>query len=170
MIVKNRKSMNKIKPSFIKPLWIIRSGLYLLIPPFIIIEACIGVVICFSFSENSFLSWFVGYIVLLFGVIAWALGTYNGTTFEIGPTSVSHNRNFLWSKKKEVLLTNIKEVELKSGFLQKLFGLGTIVMHTQASTAGNNQTGLSFFDLDNANEIYESLKENISKAAAGPRP
>jgi membrane protein YdbS with pleckstrin-like domain len=97
------------------------------------------------------------------------LGTYNGTTFEIGPNSVSHNRNFLWSKKKEVLLTNIKEIELKSGFLQKFFGLGTVVMHTQASTAGNNKTGLSLFDLENANKVYESLKENISKATAGSK-
>ncbi|MBX9786573.1 MAG: PH domain-containing protein [Alphaproteobacteria bacterium] len=161
--------MNKIKPSFIKPLWIIRAGLYLLIPPFIFIEFFVGAMISFSFSRNEFLAWCVGYIIFLFGVIIGVLGTYNGTTFEIGPNSVSHNRNFLWSKKKEVLLTNIKEIELKSGFLQKLFGLGTIVMHTQASTAGNNQTGLSLFDLENANKIYESLKENISKATAGTK-
>ncbi|MBX9621314.1 MAG: PH domain-containing protein [Alphaproteobacteria bacterium] len=161
--------MNKIKPSFIKPLWIIRTGLYLLIPPFIFIELFIGAIICAPFSDNSFLGWFVGYIIFLFGIVAGALGTYNGTTFKIGPNSVSHNRNFLWSKRKEVFFTNIKEIELKSGFLQKLFGLGTVVMHTQASTAGNNKTGLSLFDLENANKVYESLKENISKATAGPK-
>ena len=129
----------------------------------IFIELGIGAIICYSFDGPDFLAWFIGYIILLCFIVGGAFGTYGGTTFEISPSSVSHDRNFLWSKRKEVLLTNIKKVELKSGLLQRLFGLGTIVMHTQARTAGNSKTGLSVFDIENSNEVYDLLKKNISK-------
>lgn len=160
--------MNTIKPSFVKPLWIIRTGLTLLFPPFIFIEFALGGLICYSFSEPGFLAWFIGYIILLCPIVGGASEIYNGTTFEVTHSSVSHNRNFLSSRKKEVLLTNIKEIELKSGVLQKLFGLGTIVIHTQASTVGENRTGISLYDIVNSNEIYEILKKNISKAVKVP--
>lgn len=157
--------MNKIKPSFEEPLWIIRTVLLLLFPPLLFPEFIIGSLICYRFCEPGFLTWFVGYAILLCSVFCGAMGTYSGTTFEISPNGVSYNLNFLWSKRKEVLLTNIKEVELKIGFLQRVFGVGTIVMHTQASTAGKNKTGLSLFDIENPDKVYELLKENISKAA-----
>ncbi len=149
-------------------MWIIRAGLVLLIPPFFTFELPIGylVVLPFNGSDHpaAFLG-FIGYIVSVCIVSGVAFGIYGGTSFEISPTSVAHNLNFLWSKRKEVLLVNIKEVELKIGLLQKLFGLGTVLVHTQASAADNTKPGLSLFDIKNPDKVYEALKENISKAA-----
>ena len=102
-----------------------------------------------------------GYLTTLGVGLGVAAGIYGGTTFKISPTGITHDLDFLWNKRKEVLLLNIKEIELKVGFLQKLFGLGTIVIHTQASAAGDTKTGISLFDVENPSRFYDLLRENV---------
>ena len=93
--------MNKIKPFFRNPLWIIRAGLILLIPPFFIFELPIGYLVVFPFGGSDPAAFFFGYIVSVCIVAGVAFGIYGGTSFEISPTSIAHNLNFLWSKRKE---------------------------------------------------------------------
>ncbi len=155
-----------IKPSFKKPLWIARAGLYLLFPPlFIFVALPLGILITAPFGVSGFMAGLVGYVLAIGAALGVAKAMYRGTTFEITPKSVSHNLDFLWSKRKQVLLANVKEVELEVGFFQKFVGLGTVVLHTQASLAGNNKTGLSLFDIENSNDVYELLKGDVSKAS-----
>lgn len=162
--------MTNVQPSFKKPLWLIRAGLYLLFPPFLMAESILGAILCSFFGGglDTMLNILFGYLTTLgvvFGVVLpFTSGIYGGTTFKITPTGITHGLDFLWNKRKEVLLLNIKEVELKVGFLQKFFGLGTIVIHTQASAAGDTKTGLSLFDVENPSKFYELLRENVSKA------
>lgn len=157
--------MNIIKPTFRNSLWIIRMSLLLLFPPLLIFESLVGYIVTLPFGACSDgVLILLGYILSVCGVCAIYRGIYRGTTFEVGPASVVHTMDFICSKRKEVSLKNIKEVELKSGFLQKLFGLGTIVIHTQASTSGNTKTGLSFSDIENSTKIYDLLNQHMSKA------
>jgi len=157
--------MNKIKPSFIKPHWILRGGLILLFPPiFVFFVLPIGYFITFPFNGSEFIAGLIGYPIAIGAVCVVAVRIYYGTTFEISPTGITHNLDFLWSKRKAVLFVNVKEIELKIGPFQKFFGLGTIVLHTQASATDDTKAGLSLFDVEDPTKIYEFLKENMSKA------
>ncbi len=152
-----------IKPSAKAPLWFIRMGLYFLFPPVFIFTSIIGYFVASS-DAGALVA---GYIISMSAASLFSLGMSRGTTFQVNPKTVSHNLNFLWSKRKEVLLANVKEVELKVSLLQRIFGLGTVVMHTQASSTGNNKTGLSFSDIENPSKVYEFLKEAVSSARVG---
>lgn len=166
--------MTDIHPSFKKYLWLVRAALYLLIPLLWVAEALLGGIVLsalvekFDMNDDFALSIVVGYFILLFSSLIVSMKIYRGTIFKITPTGVAHNLNFLWNKRKEVLFSNIKEVELKASFLQKLFGLGTIVIHTQASTTKDNKPGLSLFDIENPERVYEMLRQNISNANVSP--
>lgn len=142
----------------------IRVGLFLLFPPIIMAAGVIGTILSCFFFDNSFIAFLIGYIVLLFTSIHIISKVYKATIFDIDRNRVSYTLNYFFSKRKEVFLKNIKEVELEIGVLQRFFGLGTIVIHTQASSAGNKKTGLSIFDIENPHEYYELLSENISNA------
>jgi len=151
--------VNKIiKPK--APCWIFRIALYLFCPPIFVVTSIVGCPVASSF-EGSLLA---GYIISLSAASAFAVSMAYSTTFELNHKTVSYNLNFLWNKRKEVLLANVKEVELKASFLQKIFGLGTIVLHTQASSTGNNGTGLSLSDIENPGKVYEFLKQAVSSA------
>ena len=164
--------MNKIKPSFRKSLWIMRVSLFFLFPPLFFPEYIVGGLTCSLFGglfDGPF-SIPIGYIIIVCSAFCFAMGVYTSTTYEIRPTEVRYSLHFFLSKRKDILLTNVKEIELKIGFLQKFYGLGTIVIHTQASLAGNNKTGLSLFDIENPDKIYTLLKENLSKASRVTEP
>lgn len=166
--------MTDIHPSFKKNLWLIRAALYLNFPLLWIAESMIGGIVLSQLAKNyNFEKFFglnviVGYFILLFITVSVYMKIYRGTTFKITSTGVTHNLNFLWNKRKEVLFSNIKEVELKAGFLQKFFGLGTIIVHTQASTTQDNKPGLSLFDVENPEKVYEMLRQSISNANVSP--
>lgn len=162
--------MTNIHPSFKKYLWLIRAAIYLLFPPFLIVENIVGAIFLYALAVNYdyMISVLAGHVILLSGVLIVPMKIYGGTTFKVTPTGIVHNLDFLWNKRKEVLFSNIKEVELKASFLQKLFGLGTIVIHTQASTTSDNKPGLSLFDIENPEKVYEMLRQSISNADVSP--
>jgi hypothetical protein len=54
---------------------------------------------------------------------------------------------------------------LKVGSLQKIFGLGTVVLHNLAST-NNTPSGFSLSNIENPDMVYEYLKGAISKTTA----
>lgn len=152
-----------IKPYSKVPLWVFRIALYLLFPPVFIFTSIIGYFVTSS-DGGAFIA---GYFISLSAASVFAVKMAYSTTFKLNQKTASYNLSFLWNKRKEVLLTNVKEVELKSSFLQKIFGLGTIVLHTQASSVGNNATGLSLSDIENPDKIYEFLKQAVSSAKSG---
>ena len=155
--------MGKIKPTFKKLPFIIRSGLIFLFPPITIFIVCpIGYLVTLFLCDSVPLVFLIGYLISIWIVCNVFLRIYRGITFEISPETVTYNLDFLWSKRKTVPFINVKEIELKIGPFQKFFDLGTVVIHTQA--ASNTEAGLALFDIEDPIKIYELLKENMSKA------
>jgi len=151
-----------LTPAIEPPLWLLRIGLWLLFPVAIPVEAIFGGMVVGP-AASMMTCFLVGYLVsLCLGVVITA-GRYCGTTFTMTSSSVSSELDFVFKKRKDLLFSNIKEIELKMSIFQRMFGLGTIILHTQASLAGHSKTGLSLFDLENAEEVYILLKEKIAQ-------
>lgn len=89
---------------------------------------------------------------------------YKSAYFTISDASVRYDLDFfLYTKKKEILFKNIKEVEVRANLLQKFFGLGSIVLHTHAAGT-HNRPGITLYDLDDAESVYALIQKNVSKA------
>ena len=149
-----------IKPTFKRGLSGIRVGPWLLLPPLFLVVAL--------FSPRSYsLVYFLLLYSLLYGIFLWGTlsfvsATYRRKKFTLTTESLSYQFNFLGDTEKEVLLRNVKEIELIRGIIQKRFGLGTITIYTQASIAGSNQTGLKLSDIEDSEAVYQLLKERVS--------
>ncbi len=155
-----------VRPSFNMFLWLIRIGPYLFFPLtaalFYAIENTVGI----PFSRHTLLRcchW--GSVFAIGGILAFIAAGYRNMMFKIDHERLSYDLSFVWRKRKEILLSNIKEVVLKVGVLQRFFGRGTIIVYTQASLVSQNQTGVSLFDIENPDKIYELLKERIASAS-----
>jgi len=151
----------RLTPCFKRPLYLLRTS-FIVWPPFF--------PLALALSEHGFSFWqgavmmFAFYSLLFGALLAFIAGIYRGTTFEIGETAASYRLNFLWSRNKDILFLNVKEIELKSGIFQRFFNLGSLVIHTQATTTGNNRAGIVFFDVENPQKAYELLKDRVYKA------
>ena len=100
------------------------------------------------------------YILILFLVMHLLKNLYGCTEFSIDDKSVVSNVDYLWRKKKEVHFVNIKEIEIKVGVFQKQFGVGTVVVHTH----GYGQHCIRLYDIENIDEVYNSLKQQMEKS------
>lgn len=156
-------SLIKLMPAIQPLLWLLRTGLWLLFPLCIVAEYILGGLLLGG-TDTLMHSFMLGYIIALCTILAVITGIYRGTTFEVTQRSVFSERDFIIKERKELLFSNVKEIELKVSVLQRLFGVGTVILHTQASFVGKSKTGLALFDLENSSEIYTVLKEKISDA------
>ena len=157
---KRTNSVTTFSPSIQLPLLGLRTCLWLLFPIFLVFEFVIGSLLLGE-AADTMSCYIVGYITAACVILFVSRGIYKGTTFEITPTGVSRNLDFGIKQRKEILLRNVKEIQLKVGVLQRLFGVGTLILHTQASGVGQSKTGLSLFDLENSSEVYVLLKEKV---------
>lgn len=91
---------------------------------------------------------------------------YRKTHFIIDETKVIYEHDFLWRKHKEIMLVNVKEIEVKSSFFQKIAQLGSVVLHTHASLSRTSAPGLCLYDLKDDQEIFRFLKDKISRPSS----
>lgn len=158
--------MINLHPTFKKYLWFIRAIFLLILPPFWLIGNFVGTLILGPFikgglkEEYNILVLIIGYYVFVCISLFVLRNVYNRITINITQTSIAHSFNFLWNKKKQIIFSNIKEVELKVGFLQRFFGLGTIIIYTQANA---NKPGLFLFDIKDPEKVYDLLLQGQLK-------
>lgn len=103
--------------------------------------------------------WFIIYL----GILYFIRGCLKNTIYLIEDNKVMQQTHFWGRRHKEVLLRNVKEVELRVGVLQNLFGLGKVVIHTQVILSQNRPSGISFLDIEEPDLFYKTLKEAVSK-------
>jgi uncharacterized membrane protein YdbT with pleckstrin-like domain len=104
------------------------------------------------------------WLVLFVAVFYVSHGLLGKTSYIIEENKVIRQTHFWGRRYKEILLHNIKEVELHVGVLQNFFGLGTIVLHTQANLASHKGSGITLVDIDNPDALYQELKQATQEA------
>lgn len=154
---------NTIYPCSKFTFWITRIGLYFLFPPIFMLvpEITKGLIQAFLFNNKVILpeNRLLWYVIATVIAASIAMIISKNTTFEITDKSVAFSRKFIYISRKEVLLSNIKEVELKSSLLQRVFHLGTVIVKVQA----NDSKSISLHDIKNSDRVYSVLNEAISK-------
>ena len=79
---------------------------------------------------------------------------YNCVTFSLDDTGITYTINFIIYSQKHVNYSDIKEINLDQGPLQRLFKLATIKITTHATTAN---AGIELYNLKPYHEVYEFL-------------
>jgi uncharacterized membrane protein YdbT with pleckstrin-like domain len=91
---------------------------------------------------------------------------YCQAEFIINHDKVSYINSFINYRRKDIKFDEIQEVILKMGFIQKKFGLGDIEFITNASslhTHGIDKAGLTFFNIENPQEVYDLVQQRIAE-------
>ncbi|HBH26665.1 MAG TPA: hypothetical protein DDX54_04625 [Rhodospirillaceae bacterium] len=84
--------------------------------------------------------------------------TYEKTEYRFFSKNLEYYEGFLMIERKIIKYDRVTEVNLRRGFLQKLFGLGTIILSTPAS--GHDlqaKSGVRIRDIRDAEKIYDKL-------------
>jgi membrane protein YdbS with pleckstrin-like domain len=105
---------------------------------------------------------------------------YARTEYKFLDDRLEFEEGFFTINKKVIKYSNIKEITLRKGILQRMYGLGTIYLATLATgTSSNNwnfsyalgfgnvsASGIAVRDISNPDEAYEKIKK-IADAHAG---
>ena len=105
------------------------------------------------------LGFFVFIIAICIVWIAFRKAQYDNYSYDFYKTKVTYKDGFLNKSEKEVKYKHIREISKRESIFQRLFGLGSIILYTNAETGyGNGIYILNVTDVDN---IYKQIKEII---------
>ncbi len=117
------------------------------------------------FGSVDYLLYLVLYAIITSLVILARYQYYLYCSFTVDKDKVSYVSSFINYKRKDVKYEDIKEVVLKIGFIQRLFGFGTISVITNATISKHNtvtEAGIDLFNIANPMEVYEILQQKIA--------
>jgi membrane protein YdbS with pleckstrin-like domain len=115
----------------------------------------------------------LGLLIAPFPIYAVARLSYARTEYQIYPDRLEFEQGFFVAKKKVILFRDIQEVTLQQGLAQRMCGLGTINLSTQATGTddpgpfarfgfiGGSQSGASLQDIPNPDETFETVKKMV---------
>lgn len=90
---------------------------------------------------------------------------YNHFEYNFYKTKVEYVDGFLNKEEKELKYKHIREVALRQNIIQRMFGIGTIRIFTNATSGYNsnnrNMNGLQIHCIINPQEQYKKVKELI---------
>lgn len=88
--------------------------------------------------------------------------TYQRSEYALFNDKINYSERFLTFANKTVPLKNVREVNLKRTIPQQLFGLGTVLVST-AATSSTGASGLKMTDLENPERIYSKIRTKIDR-------
>ena len=92
--------------------------------------------------------------------------TYANTEFRFYPGKLDYYEGFFTTEEKSIDYDNITEVNLRKGVLQKMYGLGTIVLSTPATGWASGRaarSGILIPDIANPDGVYRELKALLKR-------
>ena len=91
--------------------------------------------------------------------------TYARTEYRFYPNKLDYFEGFFTTEEKSIEYDNITEVNLRRGVLQKMYGLGTIVLSTPATgmVSGRMRSGIMIADIPNADRVYNQVKDLLKR-------
>ena len=90
----------------------------------------------------------------VFFALPWSFTTYAITT-----KNLIYKKGFFNTYEEEILLYRVQDISVKRSLGQKLFGLGTIEVHSQDKTCPN----LEIKNIKHVSEFRNILSENVEK-------
>ena len=92
--------------------------------------------------------------------------TYERTEYTFYPSKLDYYEGFFTVEEKSIALNRVTEVNLRKGPFQSKHGLGTILLSTPATSAGNGRasSGIRITDVQNPDENYRRIKELIERS------
>ncbi len=90
--------------------------------------------------------------------------TYEMTVYDFYDDHLEYYEGFWTVEKKSINYDRITEISLRSGIIQKKYGLGTIFLSTPAtgySSRGRARSGIALYDIPNAESVYIEIKKLI---------
>ncbi len=130
------------------------------------------------FAEESPLPFVIcgGTMFIIFPLIVYIAKKYNyeRTEYIFNDDCLEFEEGFFTINKKTIKFRDIREVTLRRGIFQRMYGLGTIYLATFATGSsgapnlfsaigfGNfSASGVSVLDIENPEEVYQRIKKII---------
>lgn len=162
------------RPVFCFPQQLARSFFIILF--FLIGPLAAGVGVLHDYAQftllEAFLCAFVGITaldLLLASLISHAIkACYRNACFTILEDRIEYSRDFFTVQIKDLKFKNVKEMALTQGPLQRLYGIGTILLQSHASPqqAKGGMSGLRIYSVENPKKLYAFLKKKVDEADA----
>lgn len=89
---------------------------------------------------------------------------YDHISYKFYESYMVYEDDFLNQHKKNILYSNVKEVEIRRTIWDRILGMGVVVIYTNAENRRNN--GLVVYALDNPKEDYEFIDKIVNKYRA----
>jgi len=91
--------------------------------------------------------------------------TYAQMEYRFFAHKLDYFDGFLTTEEKSIDYRNITGVNLRRGLLQKIYGLGTIVLSTPATgiMAGHGRRGIRIVDIPNAESVYAQIEDLLKR-------
>ncbi len=124
-----------------------------------------------SFVFFGVLVFFLIFVVTPIFIFFYTKMMYKKTVYTIYKDKIEYVEGFLSIEKKSITLKRILEVHLRKGFIQKMFGLGSIHLEIPNSASGGRngswweaaRNGIYLKDIENSDEIYQKMKKIVNE-------
>jgi membrane protein YdbS with pleckstrin-like domain len=145
------------KQAFIEALYpvfaYICAGLY-----FVIFDP--DVLDIFAFGDNwrfNIAMTLLYFVMFLVPVIMYFVkyATYRASVYDFKSAHVEYSESFFNEEEKELTYDRVIEVVHTRNILQRMFGTGTIVLHTQATASSSSYSGLKIPNMYDSYEVYK---------------
>jgi membrane protein YdbS with pleckstrin-like domain len=103
----------------------------------------------------------LSFIKLIFHTILQKI-QYDHISYKFYESYMIYEDDFLNQHKKNIMYNNIKEVEIRRTILDRILGMGVIIIYTNAENKRNN--GLVVYGLKNPKEDYDFLDKLINNS------
>ena len=89
--------------------------------------------------------------------------TYAKTKYLLYPDRLEYAEGFWTAENKTIKFKNITEANMRTGVIQKKYGLGSILLSTPATgiQQGTAKSGIRILDVENTKKIYDKILELI---------
>jgi uncharacterized membrane protein YdbT with pleckstrin-like domain len=129
------------------------------VPPFAIIPIFIGLAMHQMFL--GIIGALATYVVAIGIAMHLKKRNYIQTYYELDDEKVVYFNGFFSPERKEILYQRILEVDFRQGFLQQLFGLGTVILVTNSGSSNQPMAGINITDVQNPDQVYEAVKKIV---------
>jgi uncharacterized membrane protein YdbT with pleckstrin-like domain len=157
-----------IQPKMPFLLLLLRSLLWLI--PEVFLTVYVGIRLqendAFARSLYTMTPWLCMFFWLILNFVYFSLQSrsYVASNYKLSANELEYSEGFLTKVNKNIPLKNVREVSLRRTIPQRIFGLGTIVLLTAAST-GRRWSGIGINDVENSENLYVVVRDLIDKAS-----
>ena len=148
-----------IRPSFQPILMLIRAAMWLVCQSafliFIGLPKSLEVL-----ARGPVITWALVLSALNLVLLFLRFMNYQKTKYEVGDAKLDYVQGFLNVEEKTIDLADVREVNLRKSVLQRMFGMGTVILSTAAH---NSRTGLRLHDLEDPDQAYHVVRASVEK-------